>query len=487
MNLRDYQEDLFNKIVYALEEEKHRMIAVQSPTGSGKSFLIGYISKILISNNKTCWNLVHRLEICDELVKQCLKNNVIPGQLKSGQRFTTNKIQCGMITTVFNKLKYIKKIFPDVIQIDECHHAIAKTHCSVLNYNPETKIIGFSATPTRLDGIGLKHAGFTKLISGVQTIDLINRKYLSPIVLFSSPNALKYKKQKFKTTNGDYDKKDQLGFASQKIIIEDTLISYKKYFNGNPCIVFCISIEDCNLMEKEFIKNGWKAKAVHHKINIDIRHEAVKDLERGKLNVLLSYNLFTEGISINILSGCIIRRLTQSLTIYLQQCGRVMRKNPGKKQGIIIDSAGNFLLHGHPLLRRDWNLEGISNIKESEDDIKLKQCEYCSAWVLRKEKICPFCNEDLTNNKPIKPENIKIINEPLYEIKPPNFEINDFTLDTSEVMTYENGDIETAIIERMNDIKNQHDPNLRDRLYYLANYYGKSRKWTDEAWKMLNY
>jgi len=484
MQLRPYQTEIIEQIKESLET--HRAIIVQMPTGAGKSFIIGRISKLLLNNNKTCWNLVHRTEICDELVKQCLKNEVSPGQILAGQRMTSNKIQCGMLPTVFNRLKYLDKIYPDCIQLDECHHAVAKTHVQVINYKENTKIIGYSATPKRLDNIGLNNAGFTRLISGEQTIDLINQGYLSPVVLFSSPLALEYKKQKFRIKNNDYAPEDQLKFTSQKIIIEDSIISYRKYFNGNPCIVFCVSIKDCDLMAEEFIKNGWKAKSVHHKIPIEQRKQAIQDLEEGKLNILCSFNLFTEGISINILSGVLIRRLTMSLTVYLQQCGRVMRKNIGKKQGIIIDSAGNFLSHGHPLLRRTWNLEGGSEIKDDEENIKLRQCPNCSAWILQRVKICPYCNTDLSTIKSEHPDKIKIINEPLVEILPPEIQTGNFAIDTAEIMESESGDIESAIIDRMQEIKNQHDPDIKDRLYFLAHYYGKSRKWTEQAWSMIN-
>lgn len=479
IKLRPYQINIINKLRNSLKT--HRMVCVTLPTGAGKGFLIGHLSKLLFNNNKSCWNLVHRYEILDQLVKQCIKQNVQPGQIISGKRMTANKIQCGMLPTVYSKLKYLNKIFPDVIQLDEFHHSVAKTHCQVINSKPETKVIGWTATPKRLDGIGIKYSGCTKLITGTQTIDLVQQGYLCNPILFSSPIALEYKKQNFKVKNNEYDKEDQLKFTGQKIIIEDTIVSYKKYFNGNPCIIFCVSIKDCELIESEMNKNGWKCKSIHNQIPLDDRKKYLEDLENGKLNAICSYQLLTEGVDIPILYGVIIRRLTKSLTVYLQMCGRVMRHSPGKKQGIIIDSAGNYIEHQHPLIRREWSLDGSCEVKENENEIQVKQCPFCGAWLLQKIKICTYCGELLTNIKPQKPDRIKIINSPLQEIKPPEIMTGKYAADLSEIMEYEESELDDAIIKRIDMIKGE-GSNAYHRLEILSQMFNKSSKWTRSVW-----
>ena len=49
----------------------------EAPTGAGKSFIIGYISKLMQDNNNSCWNLAHRIEIVEELIKQCINLSII--------------------------------------------------------------------------------------------------------------------------------------------------------------------------------------------------------------------------------------------------------------------------------------------------------------------------------------------------------------------------------------------------------------------------
>jgi len=483
MQLRPYQQDIFNKI-RELFEKKHRMILVQAPTGSGKGVLIGYIAKIMAEQKKRNWLLSHRIEIHKQLVGHCIKNDVYPGQILSGQRMTSNYTQVGMTQTIFNKLKYFDKIRPELIQLDECHRSVSKTNATILNKWEDCRAIGFSATPARTDGQGLNLAGYTALIQSVQTIDLINTGYLTPLVLLSSETTELFRKQKFKVKNGDFEKESQFEFTKQKAIVYDTVNCYKKYFNGAPCIIFCCSVEDCKLIASLMRSAGWKCEAVYDELNIEDRTKFIGGLSNGTMNAVCSYNLLSEGIDIPILAGCIIRRLTMSIIVYLQQIGRALRRCPGKKHAIVIDQAGNcFTKLGHPLLRREWTLEG--KIKDpKEDEIQIRQCPNCAAWVMRFEKICPYCGNDMTLIKPEKPENIKIINAPLFMVEPPEIQTGIFAMDEAEIMEFQEEDIDTEIIKRLKMLKENQDYDTKDRLAMICKAFGKNQKWMQETWDL---
>lgn len=481
MKLRNYQQNIINELRESLE--KHRMVFVQSPTGSGKSFLIAYLSKLLEDNNNSNWILSHRHEIHNQLVKHCIKQKINPGQILSGQRMTNNITQVGMIQTVYNKLKHLDKIFPKLIQLDEAHRACNDTSCTILNYNQNTKVIGWSATPQRTDGQGMNNAGFTKLIQSLQTIDLINQGYLSPLVLLSSNTTELFRQHKFKIKNKDYDKNDVSKFASEKRILNDTIDMYNKYFNGNPAILFCCSVEDSKLVAEEMRNNGWNCEAVYDKLDYETRLKYINGLSNGSMNAICSYNLLTEGVDVPVLSGCIIRRKTKSIIMYLQMVGRTLRKAMNKKHAIVIDQAGNWMELSHPLLRKKWTLEGTVKNIEPENDIKIKTCPNCYAIILQKEKICPYCNEDLTNIKPVKKENIKIIHTPLEEIKPPEpILTGQAAVDISELMECEEQTLDTEIIERIQQIRNDKD-HMRERLESISKYFNKSHKWCDYIWE----
>src|SRR5512138_594672 len=221
MKLRPYQESLLNNARELLKS--HRAIIITLATGGGKSVIISSIMKGIKNNNKRGYITTHRQEIHNQLVKHCINNDIFPGQILSGQRMTSNNIQVAMIQTLYKKMKYLDKVWPDLICADECHHYAAPTFCKVINFKEECKIIGFTATPARTDGTGLVNAGFTAMIEGSQTVDLVNAGYLTMPVVLSSETTEIFRDQKFKIKNGEYEQSE---FTSGKKIIQDTIDCY---------------------------------------------------------------------------------------------------------------------------------------------------------------------------------------------------------------------------------------------------------------------
>jgi len=203
------------------------------------------------------------------------------------------------------------------------------------------------------------------------------------------------------------------------------------------------------------------------------------------MNAICNYDILGEGIDIPILAGVIIRRLTCSLINWLQWVGRSLRLAPSKKQAIIIDQAGNIFDHGHPQEIREWSLDGSNKLK-NKDDILMRQCPACGCWNIKTNKICIGCGEDLSRVMPDKKLNIKVINEPLIEIKPPELPTGREAIDKAELLTYSENDIDSEIIDRIKNISAAHEPDCRERLEMLAMAYGKNKKWTEEAWRMIN-
>lgn len=377
-----------------------------------------------------------------------------------------------------------KLFYANGFLVHNCHHYCSPTFSKIINYKEDTKIIGFTATPQRTDGQGLNMAGFTAMIEGPQNYDLIQAGYLTPPVILSSESTKLFREQKWKKKNKEINEEQQMSFASQKVIVDDTLNCYRKYFNGAPAIIFCCSVSDSELIAARLRGDGWKAEALHEKIPNDERQKMLDGLANGNINIITCYDIIGEGVDIPILSGIIIRRLTCSLINWLQWCGRALRRSPGKKHAIIIDQAGNIFEHGHPLLIRNWTLDG--KIKEkSEDDIKIKQCPSCNAWIMRNVRICQYCGEDLTKIKPEKPKEIKILNAPLVEIKLPEIMTGRVAVDLADVMECQEQDIDNEIIESIKQIRESKD-DMRHKLELISKYFNKSHQWTEKAWSMIN-
>jgi hypothetical protein len=72
------------------------------------------------------------------------------------------------------------------------------------------------------------------------------------------------------------------------------------------------------------------------------RRTAVRQLEQGKLEYIVTVDLFNEGIDIPSLNQIVMLRNTKSSIVFLQQLGRGLRKYPGKEYVTVLDFIGNY-------------------------------------------------------------------------------------------------------------------------------------------------
>lgn len=486
-NLRKCQYELKDSIKSTLKN--HNQIIAVAPTGFGKTIVIGDIVLNAIKRGHRVLILVHREEILYQTIKKLIMFGIEPGIIQGKMPITKNQVQVAMVQSLIGKIELLKMIKFKLVMIDECHHSPAVSYGKIIQAMPQAKIIGFTATPQRTDGQGMDTAGYTAMTIGPHTHQLVNgiedwdgkkHKFLVEPIVYSSPMTAKLMQAKWKFKNGDYDKQTSEEIMGQRIIINDTVDMYNKYFNGSPCVIFCTSIPDCHKVYAAMTAEGWTGGVVESGMDSDERKDYIEGLGNGGRNFLCSYEVLGEGVDIPVLAGIISRRKTSSLIVWLQSCGRALRLAPGKKYAPIIDQTGNVMnpALGHPLEQRRWTLEGIKrNKKNSEEgDLIVTQCRGCGVWLAGRPEICPYCGETI---KRIRQDNQKIITieQPLEIIKPPI--VNQDSNYVADVIEYSDDQKEEAIINR---IKNQHITK-KERLDSLASMIGKDRKWTNTVWK----
>ena len=421
-SLRDYQSELKTNCYKAIQKGERSILNVLA-TGGGKTIIFADIARDFIKRNKHVWILTHREEIRLQTIEKLVKFELQPGQIASGRPVTNNLLQVASVQTLVNQLEAYKYAGyePDVIIIDEAHHAVADTWIKILNYWPKCLNLGYTATALRFDGVGLGNV-YSYLNEGAQTAELVDKRYLCEPVLFTSKLALEIANTPFKIVNDDYSIKEQTVFMSQTKIVQDTIRCYRKYFNGAPAIIFCVSIEDCHLVSQAMIKAGWKTGVVQSGMDSDVRRNYIRGLANGNYNAICSYEVLGEGVDIPVLAGIIIRRLTASLTNFLQWCGRPLRLAEGKKYGLIVDQAGNYFIHGHPLDHRQWSLEDKKTTLTKSASIQTCSNNECLAVLTGKPAECPYCGENLKEKKSAgKTTSLIVVDAELLQIQKPEF------------------------------------------------------------------
>ena len=78
------------------------------------------------------------------------------------------------------------------------------------------------------------------------------------------------------------------------------------------------------------------------KDNINVRSTTIDRLKNGKINYIITVDLFNEGIDIPEVNQVVMLRPTESSIIFIQQLGRGLRKSDNKDYVTVIDFIGNY-------------------------------------------------------------------------------------------------------------------------------------------------
>ena len=392
--LRNYQETIVNNCRDAFKNGYKKLCCVL-PCGAGKTAIfcyLAYLNTIKKPSNHVLI-LLHR----KELLKQTID------AFKSFQ-ISTDHIAIAMIQSFKNSLKTGVKPYSLII-IDECHHATSNSFKAVLEVCSKTALIGFTATPARLDGKPLG-AIFDYLIVGVDYSYLIENKYLVDYDYFSPD--LNFNFSEWKLKSGDFDAADNAFHLDKKAIYGNIF----KYLDlSKKTIIYSPTVDYSKKLEAQ-INEHFNAR-VSAEFNGTtpqlLRDKTIDDFKNNKIKILINVDLIGEGFNVPSCDCVFLLRATQSLTLYIQQAGRALRSDPQNpnKRASIFDFVGNIYRFGFPDAPRVWSLsDTIKNSHRHEtahDSLIIKTCPRCLRSFMPSQmltgRLCPFCKTYLSLNK----------------------------------------------------------------------------------------
>lgn len=397
LTLRDYQKTIIESCRDAFKVGYKKLCCVL-PCGAGKTAIFCYIAYLntLKKPSNRVLILLHR----KELLKQT-------EEAFQAFQINTDRINIAMIQSFKNTLKTGVKPYSLII-IDECHHATSNSFKTVLDAYFKTALIGFTATPARLDGKPLGEI-FERLIVGVDYSYLMSNNYLVDYDYFSPD--LNFDFSKWKLRSDDFDTVDNAYHLDKKAIYGDIL----KYLDINKkTIIYSPTVDYSKKLEaqiNEFFKSS-VAKEFNGTTTQFIRDKIIDDFKNNRIKILINVDLIGEGFNVPSCDCVFLLRATQSLTLYIQQAGRALRSDPQNpnKRASIFDFVGNIYRFGFPDAPRVWSLSApIKNSHKHEtvhDSLIIKTCPNCLRSFMPSQlltgRLCPFCNEYLPlNNKEI--------------------------------------------------------------------------------------
>jgi DNA repair protein RadD len=411
--LRPYQETGVAETRARFADGLQRVL-YQAPTGSGKTVLFAYIVANAVSRGNRVFILGHRDEIVTQIAKALTALGGAHGIIAAGYpEEPIFSVQIASVMTLVRRLERIPP--PDLLVIDEAHHAVAGTWMKILAALPKARVLGVTATPERLDGKGLGDV-FETLVLGPSVSELIEQKFLARFTAFAperSPDL-----SSVKTRMGDFMLEQLSETMSKGVIVNQAVDEYVRLCPGVPAIAFCVDIRHSERVRDAFIARGYRAAHVDGETPATERKALIAALGTGEVQILCNCGLISEGLDVPTVTAAILLRPTKSLALYLQQVGRILRPADDKPRALILDHAGSTFRFGPVDAPRNWSLEG----KAKHDVEPVRRCSECGAINLIDAFECSECSAELRERRlpssTSRTIQVEIRGRPLTEMKP---------------------------------------------------------------------
>lgn len=353
--LREYQEECHVNTMNYLAQKKTKPGIVVLPTGLGKSLNIAKVAQDYDGSS---------VIVCpsQEILKQNYAKFKNFGGEASIYSASLNKKDIGRTTFVtLGSVKKLGKEFKDLgvslLMMDECH----------LNSDPKggmfrtfledldpKHIIGYTATPFRLknysDPTGYSYSQltmmtrsrpkfFSKFVHVTQIPYAVKNGFWAPIEVYSEefdPLGLI-----LNSTGADFTE------SSIQRVLKANNVNNKIYLktksllkNGaSSILIFLDTVDNCYTLAHALGVDV--AKVVEARTKAKDRQEIIADFISGKVRVVVCVSTLTTGFDFPELQHVIMGRPTNSLAVFYQIYGRLVRPFEGKT-GYFYDYAGNI-------------------------------------------------------------------------------------------------------------------------------------------------
>ena len=391
--LRNYQREMLGRINKAWVD--HRSVMVQMPTGTGKTVLLAEVIRSQMRDERFFDLKVQsdlrveremrdeRLEMRDERffdlkvqsdlrVEREMRDGNSKGILIVAHRRELieqirQTLETFGLSQEWVRVESIQKLYshfgdsprwePQLVIVDEAHHAVAKTYRMLWEKWPEAKFLGLTATPCRMNGTGFTDL-FDVLLQSWTIQEFIDKGWLSDFEYVSvTPDNMLVERihgLKKRGVDGDYQTKEMATVMDTPESIAHLYNSYEQYVSGKKGIVYAISREHAQHIADYYQERGVSCAVIDAKTPAEERRRLVSDYRNNGLKVLINVDIFSEGFDVPEVEFIQLARPTLSLSKYLQQVGRGMRALPHKECVVILDQVGMYQTFGLPTEDRDW-------------------------------------------------------------------------------------------------------------------------------------
>jgi DNA repair protein RadD len=402
-DLRPYQQASIESL-YAHFEKSEGNPLIVLPTGTGKSVVIADFVRGAFADypDTRILMVTHVKELISQNFATLLKlwpeapAGIYSAGLNS-RDLQSPILFCG-IQSIHKRAYDVQRC--DLVLIDEAHLIPRSSGTMYRRFidqlreiNPPLKVVGFTATPYRLDS-GMLHRGkaavFDTIAYEANIGDMIEQGYLCLV----STKSTKAKQD----VSGVGKRGGEFIAGELESAVDDAELNrqiaaeiVERGAERGSWLVFAAGVAHAEHLRSAIASHGITAECVFGETPPGQRGDMLDRFKNGDLRCLVNVNVLTTGFDapgVDLIAMC---RPTQSTGLYVQMIGRGTRLAEGKAGCLVLDFARNAVRHGP-----------IDTVKKSGDydpdrekgEAPVKVCPQCEEIVFAGCRTCPACGHE---------------------------------------------------------------------------------------------
>lgn len=389
MPLRDYQQSVIARAKGAVSAGFDSVLVVM-PTGAGKTVVGAELITWLCSQGKTGLMVAPRSDLVRQASARLTAEGISHGLIAGWAKQAPAQVHVGTAAAVARRGAGAA----DFVIVDEAHLGHKRPDCRLA--------IGLTATP--VSGMGERLPGWKATVYGPTYQELVAQGVLCNPRIFA-PEIPDHRQARF--SGKEFTQASALQAVSNSAVLTRCVDHWRAKANGISTVVFCVSVDHAIQVAKTFSDAGIPAAAISADTPLEQRERLYADLASGALKVLANCEVIGLGWDLPSLQCVMLMRPTASLALFIQMAGRGSRKADGKDHYVLLDLAGNTLLHGSPAAPRDWESLPSPTLAKPEltSAVPSFRCPSCFFVHETRPQVCAACGAPMTAVRAIRYRN----------------------------------------------------------------------------------
>lgn len=340
--LRSYQREACEAVRGAWADGMLRP-AVVLPTGCGKTDIIAKIATESAQAGARVLALAHRADLLNQITERCrMHDPSIPiGRVQAERNERSRPITVAATTTLQYPERRAQLPRPDVVIVDECHHAASPRDMAILSWAGAfdgTRTFGVTATMVRGDKRGLGDVWEDVVYSKSIRWAIDEGFLVMPRGRAVVTDHIDLDRAKVRA--GDYTDGELGEMVEQDV--DQIVKAWQEHAADRATVAFTPNVASAEALCAEFVAAGIPAGLVVGSTPQHQRERTYADLAAGRVRVLVSVMVTTEGWDCPPVSCILQCRPTKLPGLYTQMVGRGLRPHPesGKRDCLVLDVVG---------------------------------------------------------------------------------------------------------------------------------------------------